>query len=210
MANFSFVPVAKLIDLLNIANPKKSMYLQVLSSTQLGIGLDPMKPSAFIDLAKEEIVPFTQGSPKASELAQPELKRTNPDKSPAWRSSRKSGEYWFELNGKRSEFHSLRDLLAGGLKALEEARPGTLEKLSHIKPRSRRIVARDPKGLFDKDHLAKDYAENLTEGWYYGTNNSANETRVWLERASSCAGLKWDTEFKISIGSIEVLLDMLK
>jgi hypothetical protein len=124
---------------------------------------------------------------------------SKPNDIPGWRPSRRGGQYWFELNGKRSEFHSLRDLLAGGLSALEDARPSTLEKLSHIKPRSRRIVARDPKELFDKDHLAKDYAEKLKDGWYYGTNNSANETNSWLERACSCAGLKWDTEFKTSI-----------
>ena len=93
----------------------------------------------------------------------------------------------------------MRDLLAGGLRALQEARPGTLEKLSHIKPRSRRIVARHPKDLFDKDHLAQEYAVKLSDGWYYGTNNSAQETNAWLERASSCAGLKWGAEFKTNM-----------
>jgi hypothetical protein len=211
MASFSYATTAKFTDLLNIADPKKSMYLRILSSTRIAIGPDPMKPIAVIDLAKEEILPFSEEPLKATEPAPSEGQWTsNPDEVPGWRSSRKGGEYWFELNGKRSDFHSLRDLLAGGLKALEEARPGTLEKLSHIKPRSRRIVARDPKDLFDKDHLAKDYADKLTDGWYYGTNNSANETNVWLERAASCAGLKWGEEFKTSIHSIDALLDLIK
>jgi hypothetical protein len=90
-------------------------------------------------------------------------------------------------------------LLAEGLRAFEAAKPGTLEKLPHIKPRSRRIVSRDPKQLFDKPHLAKDYAEKLNDDWYFGTNNSAMETNTWLQRACSCAGLLWDKDFKTSL-----------
>jgi hypothetical protein len=201
MASLSFVSISKLIDLLNNADPRKSMYLRVLSSTRLAVGADPLNPSVVIDLAKEKIAPFAEEPLKAPEpaLAANGGSTAKPDDVAGWRSSRRGGEYWFELNGKRSEFHALRDLLAGGLRALEEARPGTLEKLSHIKPRSRHIVARDAKDLFDKDHLAKHYAAKLCDGWYYGTNNSANETNTWLERASSCAGLKWCAEFKTSI-----------
>jgi hypothetical protein len=212
MASVTYLQTSKLIELLNTADPKKTMYVRVLSSTRLSIGPDPMKPSAAIDLVKEKIVPFAEEALK--DLApgpQSEGKGLpNPDETQAWRTSRRSGEYWFELNGKRQEFHSLRDLLAGGLNALEKERPGTLEILSHIKPRSRRIVARDPKELFDKDHLAKDYAEKLMDGWYYGTNNSAAETDNWLERATTCAGLKWGEEFKTSINSVDKLLELVK
>ena len=51
------------------------------------------------------------------------------------------------------------------------------------------------------------YAEKLKDGWSTA-RNSANETNTWLERASSCAGLKWDTEFKTSITpSLDMLLE---
>ena len=212
MASVSFVQVSKLVDLLSAAGPTKSMYLRILSSTRLAVGTDPLNPSAVIDLAKEKVVPFSDEATKVPEPVPAANSgwTSNPDDVPGWRSSRRGGEYWFELNGKRSEFHSLRDLLAGALRALEKVRPGTLEKLSHIKPRSRRIVARDPKDLFDKERLAKEYAEKLTDGWFYGTNNSANETNTWLERACSCAGLKLGTEFKTSLASIAVLLDLAK
>jgi hypothetical protein len=166
------------------------------------VGADPLNPSVVIDLAKEKVVPFAEEpfkTPPEPAVAANGGSSLKPDGVPGWRPSRRGGEYWFELNAKRSEFHALRDLLAGGLRALEEARPGTLEKLSHIKPRSRHIVARDAKDLFDKDHLAKHYAAKLCDGWYYGTNNSANETNTWLERACSCAGLKWGAEFNTSI-----------
>jgi len=65
-----------------------------------------------------------------------------------------------------------------------------------IKSRTRRIVARDPSHLFDKQHLSEDHSERLIDGWWYGTNNSASQTRAWLQRACSCAGLKWATTSK--------------
>jgi hypothetical protein len=73
------------------------------------------------------------------------------------------------------------------------------ENIFLVKPRSRRIVARDPKLLFDRDDLAKNYAEKLNEGWFFGINNSANETNSWLERACSCAGMTWGQQFKTSL-----------
>jgi len=68
-----------------------------------------------------------------------------------------------------------------------------------IKSRTRRIVARDPSHLFDKQHLSEDHSERLIDGWWYGTNNSASQTRAWLQRACSCAGLKWGDDFKTSL-----------
>jgi len=113
--------------------------------------------------------------------------------------ARSSGTYWFEFKGQRTEFGSLKDLLSGGLRALEEARPGTLEKLSQIKPRSKRVVARDSKQLFDKEHLAEQFSERLADGWWYGTNNSKFETEAWLARACACSGLTWGMDFKTNL-----------
>src|ERR1700730_13918399 len=199
MATLSFLPVSKLLNLLTIVDPKKTMFVQVLSSTRLAVGTDPLKPSAVVDLSKETIVPYEDATaPVNGEkdilLAKPDVRETV-----AIRTTRRSGDYWFEIKGLRTACHSLKELLAGGLRALESDKPGTLEQLSHVKPRSRRIVARDPKLLFDRTHLAKDYAEKLVDGWFYGTNNSTNETNAWLERACACAGLKWGEEFKTSI-----------
>jgi hypothetical protein len=59
--------------------------------------------------------------------------------------------------------------------------------------------ARGSKLLFDRDDLAKNYAEKLNEGWFFGINNSANETNTWLERACSCAGMTWGQKFKTSL-----------
>lgn len=121
--------------------------------------------------------------------------------------TRRSGNYWLELNGHRVEHSSLKDLLSEGLRALEQTRPGTLEKLTRIKPRSKRIVARDPKHLFDRSHLAKGCSEKLIDGWWFGTNNSADETNAWLERACSCSGFIWGEDFKTSLSDNVLTLD---
>ncbi|MCC6776428.1 MAG: hypothetical protein IT537_07290 [Hyphomicrobiales bacterium] len=217
MASVSFIAANRLVELLREADTDKNLYVRVLTSNRLALGADPLAPSAVLDLSKERVLPFSVSEQAGLTRTEPALADVNggagSEELSDWRPSRRGGEYWFELMGKRVQFYSLRDLLAGGLRALEESRPGTLEKLSLIKPRSRRIVAHHPKDLFEKERLAKEYAEKLSDGWYYGTNNSAHETNSWLERACSCAGLKWGTEFKTSLEtslSIDELADLLK
>lgn len=198
MASLSYMSSGKLADLLTKADPSRAMPVRVLSSHQLALGADPLTPSVVIDFSNETVVPLAPGGALAP--SKPAGNWTsNPGDVAAWRATRRGGDYWYEFKGKKAVFHSLRDLLSEGLKALETTRPGTLDKLSQIKPRSRRIVARDPKLLFDRQHLAKEYAEQLMDGWYYGTNNSADETNAWLKRACECAGLTWDKDFKTSL-----------
>jgi hypothetical protein len=199
MATVAFIKSGKLRELLQAVDPQNTMYVKVLSSARLALGPDPLNPSAIVDLSKEKVLPFAEEAIKASPL--PEDPATNGNVGAHyWKRPRRGGDYWFELKGKREEYHSLKDVLAAGLLALEEDSPGTFEKLTQIKPRSRRIVARDPKLLFEKEHLANGYAERLSPEWVFGTNNSAAETNSWLERACSCAGLKWGVDFKTNIG----------
>jgi hypothetical protein len=171
------------------------MFVRVLSPSRLVLGADPLQPSLAIDLSLEKVGKYQPDD--ALEISNHSSVSSVPSLG-ASRITRRTGDYWFEIKGRRTDCGSLRQLLAQGLCALEEARPGTLEKLSHIKPRSRRIVARDPNALFDKERLVR-YAARLMNGWWFGTNNSADETNVWLERACSCAGLKWDDDFKTSL-----------
>ena len=89
-------------------------------------------------------------------------------------------------------------MLKTGLLLLEASRPGMLEKLSREKSRVRRIVARDPKNLFENPKLFKDqHFEELAPGWWLGTNNSLQQVKVWLRRACECANLIWAEDFKI-------------
>lgn len=192
MANLSFLPTAKLADLLTSADPQKKLYVQVLNN-RLVLGADPLQPTDVIDFSNEMIAPYVPFRAESHSAAneQPYVKGA--------KLARRGGDYWFEIKGKRFEYRSLKELLAEALKALEHSKPGTLDNLTRIRGRSRRIVARDPNQLFDKPHLVKEYSEKLINGWHYGTNNSARETNVWLRRAAECAGLRWGTDFSTSL-----------
>jgi hypothetical protein len=192
MATMSFISASKLVELVKAANKGGEMYVRVVSGNRLALGNDPMNPTVSIDLSKEAVGPY-KNEPKvpAVEESQPQANRV--------RANRRSGEYWFELHGKRLVFGSLRELLGQSLRSIEAERPGTLEKLSHIKPKSKRIVAREKKLLFESEHLSDNYGDELMAGWWYGINNSSEETSTWLERACGCAGLKWGKDFSTSL-----------
>jgi hypothetical protein len=191
MASLSFIQARKLVDLIQLATKSGDMYVRVVSSSRLALGKDPMSPTVTIDLSKEAVVPF-------SDQALPAIVESSPKVSKE-RATRRSGDYWFELHGKRSEFNSLGELLAEALRSLEVASHGTLEKLSLIKPRSKRIVARDKRMLFAAQHLSEEFSEKLMPGWWYGTNNSTQETNAWLRRACDCAVFKWGVDFRSSL-----------
>ena len=199
MASVSFMSAAKLAELLQKADAGTGSVVSVISASRLALGKDPLHPTISIDFSKELISPYEPPKPRAIGAGDASA-RVIPDEQPApSRMSRRSGAHWFELLGKRSEFGSLRDLLRAGLLDIERARPGSLEKLSRIKPRSKRIVARNKKMLFANEEMADEYGAQLAEGWWYGTNNSSQETKAWLERACSCASLRWGVDFKTNV-----------
>jgi hypothetical protein len=187
----SIMSAAKLAGLLRSVDPQSTMHVQLLNE-RVVLGVNPMQPTHMIDFSNERVVPYAASVVQASSSG--EASRTNGTKFP-----RRSGDYWFEIKGKRTECRSLKELLAEALKGLERTKPGTLDQLSRIRGRSRRIVARDVNQLFDKPHLVKEYGEKLSNGWYYGTNNSARETCVWIQRAAECAGLASGSDFLISL-----------
>ncbi len=194
MAMMSFISASKLVELVKSANKGGEMYVRVVSGNRLALGNDPMSPTVSIDLSKETVGPYKKESKAQTvEESQPPANSV--------RAARRSGEYWIELHGKRLEFGSLRELLGQSLRSIEAERPGTLDKLSHIKPKTKRIVAQDKKMLFDSEELSNKYGEKLMTGWWYGTNNSSQETSTWLERACGCAGLKWGKDFRTNLSN---------
>jgi hypothetical protein len=190
----AYMSVEKLVELVRRADAQKAMFVRVLGGNRLGLGTDPLQPTHVIDLSTETIDPY-----RSSDLDGVFATTQATASAAAPKIGRRTGEYWVEIHGKRTECNSLKELLSAGLQSLEELKPGTLERLLHIKLRSRRIVARDPNQLFDKTHLSKKYAEQLMPGWWYGTNNSATETNAWLERAASCAELVIGESFKTNM-----------
>lgn len=191
MASLSFIETTKLIDLIRRADPKGNMKVRVLPGHQLAMGSDPLSPTLVIDLSKEIISPYSSGE-QTNTVFTADVSESATTRAPA---DRRSGTYCYELRGRRYECRSLKELLRMSLESLERVSPGTLERLSHIKPRSKRIVAHEPSLLFESPNLAKEYSEKLSNGWWFGTNNSAQETKAWLERAVQCAGLRWGPDF---------------
>jgi hypothetical protein len=180
-----FIRSETLTRLIKKADPTGAMYC-VLHDNQLELGTDPLKPTWNIDFATETVREESEGRVASTE--------NHSISAPASSASRRSGTYKFEIGGKRYFNSSLKQLLHDALIAIERASPGTLDKLSTIKPYSKRIVARDPKLLFESAHLSDDFSEPLIDGWWYGTNNSAQEVRAWMERAANCAGLTWGSD----------------
>ena len=199
----SFIPTAKLAKLLHSANKRGYTYAKVHTDNLLALGADPLSPTHAIDLTSEEIRPIPKPSTDidASVLeAAGSISLSKLLNEVEKRATRRTGNYWIEFEGRRIPCASLKELLAEGLKRIEELRPGTLDRLSDIKPRSKRIVSRDRERLFAKRELVVHYAAKLTDGWWFGTNNSKEETLTWLRRAADIAGLDWGKTVRTNVG----------
>ncbi len=189
MASHTSIATKNLIDLLKSADPSGKMQVTITNQDQLAVGLNPFTPTILIDFGTELLRPAEEPDALLAAVLNSGAKS---------RTSRQSGRYILEFKGTMTECGSLKNLLAEGLMALEKCQPGMLEKLSAIKPRTKRIVARNPEDLFDRVDQSAEYSEPLMDGWWYGTNNSAEETRTWLTRGAEIAGLKWDKDISIS------------
>lgn len=177
------------------------MHVRVLTTNQLALGVDPLNPTIVIDLSKEAIRPLhtdqISNVPKPQEPVS--TRSTVHEQSQSSRAQRTTGKHFICINDKMINCRSLKELLAEGLKSLEQHRPGTLDKLSKISPRSKYIVARDPSRLFQNIESVEKFAARLTSEWWYGTNNSADETKNWLRRSAELAGLVWDRDITSSL-----------
>jgi hypothetical protein len=183
MAVMQYMNSSSLVSLLKRADPSGRMKV-VLADNRLSLGDDPFNPTCVFDFASETTVPLDSKEIGATVTAS------------ATFVSDTNGRYWIAFDGNRYAFRSLKEMLKAGLILLEKAKPGTLEKLSNIKPHSKRIVAHNRNELFDSKHLVEEFSEKLAGDWWVGTNNSAQEVRAWLERAIGCAGLVWNKDFR--------------
>jgi hypothetical protein len=202
MAQVNFISATKLIELLIEANRLGQMNVRVLTTNQLALGIDPLHPSSVIDLSREVVRSLEQGKDQKTFEPQPmsPLPAGPPrPHSPSLRSSRTTGKYYVEIKGNMIECRSLKEMLAKGLIAFEQHKPGTLEKLSKVRPRSKHIVAREPRHLFGKADNVEKYTERLVGDWWYGTNNSATETEAWLKRGAELSGLDWGRDVTTSL-----------
>ena len=182
----SFTQVGTLVK--KLEGVSQNDHLWIMSNSQIAIGSTPMQPEKIFDLAAEEMRAL--GTTQSSA---PEVQPTSTQ--PPLKSSR----YRFKIEGKTFECSSLRDLLKKGLQEIEGRHPGMLDELTKVKPRTKRIVARKKGDLFEDQALVEKYAEKLTDGWWFGTNNSTDETRQWLMRACEFTKMQFGTDFDTSI-----------
>jgi hypothetical protein len=196
MAQVAEIPTKVLIRLLREVDPIGSGVVQIVDRARLAVGAGSMAGISIIDLATESIESAKSARTFARNYPAKSKKR---DEFAVSRLKAPAGKYLLQVGDEVSEHSSLKELLAAGLSVLEMLSPGTLEKLSAIKPRSKRIVARNRNDLFESNALAAQYGERLNTVWWFGTNNSSQETNSWLRRGCEMASLKWGSEFNTSL-----------
>ena len=103
-------------------------------------------------------------------------------------------KYELETDEAIYKFGSATQLLIEGLNLIEEKFPGTLEKFSMRKGRSKRAVAKARDELYDYPHPDSHSAE-LKSGYFVATNNKDPEARGFLRDAAEIAGFNWGKNF---------------
>lgn len=100
-------------------------------------------------------------------------------------------KYLIETSEKEIIVGSATQLLLVGLDVIETMKPGTLDKLSKMKRRTKRPVAKNRFDLYDTEH-PESHSEYIASGYFVATNNSAAESKGILKRAIEAAGLSRD------------------
>ncbi len=189
-----FTTVAKLRSALAADSLRPGFRVAVRNGKELAIG-PAAAPQAFLFDFEFETLKAGEGTPAPGKSAA--RKRFDDRDLPAAKAQRTSGRYTFAHGEVAFARGSLADLLEAVLTYLEKSRPGTLSKLSMTKKRTRRIVARNKRDLFDRVHLAEKHARRIDGGWWMGTNNSAGETKAWIRRACDTAGIDFISDIVI-------------
>lgn len=116
------------------------------------------------------------------ERAVPAIREAGPDLG-------QRAKYRVRIEDQSVEADTLGALLVGVLRSLEKRNPGTLETLSTITRRKRRLVARRKTDLYPGNPHLADYALPVNETWYVGTNYSAADVEAILLHAAVASGL---------------------
>ena len=114
------------------------------------------------------------------------------DLPPAIAGTRRTGDFAFQLLGKRVEARSLKDAYLRCLQALAEREPTFLQNLATLSTRARRLVARQPEHLYLKrPELAEKHAAPLPGGWWVDTNLSRQQCENRLKSACEVARIEF-------------------
>jgi hypothetical protein len=170
---------------------------KIRNETTIEVATTPGEPEYLIDFAQEKITELNAAptTKETKELNRRTLDGIYPGMPP---NGRNTGIFAFRIKGNEVSATSLKAYLLRALYCIECEAPGTLEKLSQIRNQTKRIAARDRISLFKgkEAEFIEKHSFDLGNGYFVGTNNSADEVDNWLRKAVATAGLTWGTDFK--------------
>jgi hypothetical protein len=183
MAIISYVSTERLAQALQGA---PSACVLVDPAGRLVCGESPLTPKLWFDFEAERFMPLADDDQHGQTATVTESSDQG----------RTTGVYRVRIRNQERAYKSLKALLRDTVLRFADEDPEFLQRLETQKPYTRRLVSRDKSRLFDSAHLAKDFSEKLTEGWWINTNNSAAQTRSWLIVIANVARLTWGREME--------------
>lgn len=117
--------------------------------------------------------------------------RSTPGPSiPRVRPPRTSGAYSTVIDGHPIEANSLKELLRRAILLCEKLHPGFVAELSlqHTQ-KGRRIIATSPDALYPRSPQLVEFAERLTDGWWYDGNVGKNQVGSYFRMFAALAKL---------------------
>ena len=111
------------------------------------------------------------------------------------------GGIYYILNGEKTNCRSAKEVLVGAMEALSSRDPEFLNRFASRKHgRRRRYSSPIREELYpDRPDLAQ-YAQQLSSGWWVGTNYSKSNIRQIIELACVVANIKYGSELQIQLG----------
>ncbi len=105
---------------------------------------------------------------------------------------------WRDLGNERTETGSAIATLSEVIKKFARDDPSFMARFSEATVgRTRRVAARTPTALYEKAEFVEKYSEDLGNGWWLGTNRSADTIRRNVEVACRLAEVRFDSELKL-------------
>ncbi|MBI4726355.1 hypothetical protein HY768_03880 [candidate division TA06 bacterium] len=107
----------------------------------------------------------------------------------------------FILKGKQYRARSAKEVLVEVMKMLSKNDPNFLNRFASRKHgRSRRYIAQSKNELYPGRHDLADLSEEISPGWWVGTNYSKNNIKIILELACEVGGITFNSDLIVNLG----------
>ena len=150
---------------------------------RLKFGVFPNSMASF-DFAGESLRQ-EENSPKGATLENQTKRRVRDVSNKA---ARKTEKITLEFSDLDLVCGSAKQALLEGMDEIERRQPGTLDKVSRVKGRSKRPVHREREELYDLPTQQR-YSERIKSGHWVATNNKRNEALDVLELTANVANI---------------------